>query len=56
MTQTALWCATPDGYIGWYVWHQRRHQINQRQQFRLVCDNVVREAFSDANSAMVRHA
>ncbi|OAM55897.1 transposase, partial [Salmonella enterica subsp. enterica serovar Agona str. 400100 30-11] len=41
---------------GWYVWHQRRHQINQRQQFRLVCDNVVREAFSDANSAMVRHA
>lgn len=41
---------------GWYVWHQRRHQINQRQQFRLVCDNVAREAFSDANSAMVRHA
>ncbi len=35
---------------GWYVWHQRRHQINQRQQFRLVCDNVAREAFSDANS------
>ncbi|EDW3204693.1 IS3 family transposase [Salmonella enterica] len=33
---------------GWYVWHQRRHQINQHQRFRLVCDNVVREAFSDA--------
>lgn len=33
---------------GWYVSHQRRHQINRRQQFRLVCDNVVREAFSDA--------
>ncbi|EAA8196878.1 IS3 family transposase [Salmonella enterica] len=33
---------------GWYVWHQRRHQINQRQRFRLVCDNVAREAFSDA--------
>ncbi|EDU7996656.1 IS3 family transposase, partial [Salmonella enterica subsp. diarizonae] len=33
---------------GWYVWHQRRHQINRCQQFRLVCDNVVREAFSDA--------
>lgn len=33
---------------GWYVWHQRRHQINRRQQFRLVCDNAVREAFSDA--------
>lgn len=29
-------------------WHQRRHQINRHQQFRLVCDNVVREAFSDA--------
>ncbi|EAW1962030.1 IS3 family transposase [Salmonella enterica] len=27
---------------GWYIWHQRR------QQFRLVCDNVVREAFSNA--------
>lgn len=25
---------------GWYIWHQRRHQINQRQQFCLVCDNV----------------
>ncbi|EMG4211594.1 IS3 family transposase [Salmonella enterica] len=33
---------------GWYIWHQRRHQINRRQHFRLVCDNVVREAFSDA--------
>jgi putative transposase len=33
---------------GWYSWHQRRHQINRRQQLCLVCDNVVREAFSDA--------
>ena len=33
---------------GWYIWHQRRHQISRRQRFRLVCDNVVREAFSDA--------
>ncbi len=33
---------------GWYIWHQRRYQVNPRQQFRLVCDNVVREAFSDA--------
>ncbi|EHQ2103320.1 IS3 family transposase [Salmonella enterica subsp. enterica serovar Saintpaul] len=33
---------------GWYVWHQRRHQINRRQYFRPVCDNIVREAFSDA--------
>lgn len=41
---------------GWHVWHQRRHQINRRQRFHLVCDNVFREAFSDANSAMVRHA
>ena len=32
---------------GWYIWHQRRYQVNRRQQFRLVCDNVVREAFSD---------
>lgn len=32
----------------WYAWHQRCHQINSRQQFRLICDNVVREAFSDA--------
>ncbi|EGH8509782.1 hypothetical protein IFE76_003554 [Salmonella enterica] len=30
----------------WYVWHQRRHQINRRQQFCLACDNVVREAFN----------
>lgn len=28
---------------GWYMWHQRSHQINRRQQFRLVCDNVVQE-------------
>lgn len=35
-------------HSGWYIWHQRRHQINRRQQFRLVCDNLVREAFSDA--------
>lgn len=33
---------------GWYIWHQRCHQINRRQQFRFVCDNVVWEAFSDA--------
>ncbi len=33
---------------GWYIWHQRRYQVNRRQQFRLVCDNVVREVFSDA--------
>lgn len=33
---------------GWYIWHQRHHQINRRQQFRLVCDNVVRETFYDA--------
>jgi putative transposase len=34
---------------GWYIWHQRRHQINRRQPFRLVCDNVLRQAFSNAN-------
>ncbi len=26
-----------------YVWHQRHHQINRRQQFHLVCDNVFRK-------------
>lgn len=38
-----------DARSGWYIWHQRRYQTNRRQQFRFVCDNVVREAFSDAN-------
>lgn len=33
---------------GWYVWRQRRHQLNRRQQFRLVCDAAVLKAFSDA--------
>ncbi|EDH3361978.1 IS3 family transposase, partial [Salmonella enterica] len=33
---------------GWYAWRLRRHQPNRRQQFRLVCDAVVRQAFSDA--------
>lgn len=31
---------------GWYVWHQRRHQINRRQQLCLVCDNIVRVVFN----------
>ncbi|MTG36506.1 IS3 family transposase, partial [Klebsiella pneumoniae] len=30
---------------GWYIWHQRRYQVNRRQQFRLVCDSAVYEAF-----------
>ncbi|AOV96863.1 transposase [Edwardsiella hoshinae] len=33
---------------GWYAWRLRRHQLNRRQQFRLVCDAAVRQAFSDA--------
>ncbi len=33
---------------GWYAWCLRRHQPNRRQQFRLVCDAVVRQLFSDA--------
>lgn len=33
---------------GWYAWRLRRHQINPRQQFRLVCDNAVRETFDGA--------
>ncbi|SUY92944.1 Uncharacterised protein [Buttiauxella agrestis] len=32
----------------WYAWRLHRHQITPRQQFRLVCDNAVRKAFSDA--------
>ncbi|PNK82477.1 IS3 family transposase [Serratia odorifera] len=33
---------------GWYAWRQRRHQINRRQQFRLVCDDAVRQTFAKA--------
>lgn len=33
---------------GWYVWRLRRHQPNRRQQFSLVCDAAVRQAFCDA--------
>ncbi len=33
---------------GWYAWCLRRHQLNRRQQFRLVCDANVRQAFRDA--------
>nr|WP_154324605.1 IS3 family transposase [Pantoea sp. 201603H] len=33
---------------GWYVWRLRRHHLNPRQQFRLVCDEAVREAFTEA--------
>ncbi|HFZ1924151.1 TPA: IS3 family transposase [Serratia marcescens] len=33
---------------GWYAWRSRRHQISQRQQFRLACDAAVLRAFTDA--------
>ncbi|MBN3066315.1 IS3 family transposase [Pectobacterium aquaticum] len=33
---------------GWYVWRRRHCQINPRQQFRLVCDDAVRNAFAEA--------
>ncbi|MBC3380756.1 IS3 family transposase [Serratia fonticola] len=33
---------------GWYAWRLRRYQIAPRRQFRLICDNAVRKAFSDA--------
>jgi putative transposase len=33
---------------GWYAWRQRRHQINRRQQFRLICDEAVRQTFTRA--------
>lgn len=33
---------------GWYVWRSRRHQVNSRQRFRLVCDDAVSKAFNNA--------
>ncbi|MBD5595839.1 MULTISPECIES: IS3 family transposase [Enterobacteriaceae] len=33
---------------GWYAWRLSRQQITPRQQFRLVCDTAVREAFTEA--------
>ncbi len=33
---------------GWYVWCQRRHQPGPRQQFRLICDEAVGKAFTEA--------
>ncbi|UYA59071.1 Transposase InsF for insertion sequence IS3, Mobile element protein [Pectobacterium sp. F1-1] len=33
---------------GWYVWRSRRHQVNSRQRFRLVCDAAVSKAFNHA--------
>ncbi|MCO7254052.1 IS3 family transposase [Dickeya oryzae] len=33
---------------GWYAWCLRRHQLSHRQQFRLVCDDAVRNAFAEA--------
>ncbi|WP_145557693.1 IS3 family transposase [Yersinia aldovae] len=33
---------------GWYAWRLSRQQITPRQQFRLVCDTAVRQAFTEA--------
>ncbi len=33
---------------GWYAWRSRRCQITPRQQFRLICDDAVRNAFVEA--------
>lgn len=33
---------------GWYAWRLRRQQITPHQQFRLVCDTAVRQAFTEA--------
>ncbi len=41
---------------GWYVWHQRRHQINRRQQFRLFVITSSGKHSVTQNNAMVRHA
>lgn len=33
---------------GWYAWLRRRHQPGPRQQFRLICDTAVSQAFTEA--------
>ncbi len=33
---------------GWYAWLKRRHQPGPRQQFRLICDTAVSQAFAEA--------
>ena len=33
---------------GWYAWRNRRCQITPRQQFRLICDTAVSQAFIEA--------
>lgn len=33
---------------GWYAWRLRRYRPGPRQQFRLVCDEAVRKAFTEA--------
>lgn len=33
---------------GWYAWRLRRHRPGPRQQFRLVCDEAVRKAFTES--------
>ncbi len=33
---------------GWYAWLKRRHQPGPRQQFRLICDTAVSQAFTEA--------
>jgi len=33
---------------GWYAWLKRRHQSGPRQQFRLICDTVFSQAFTEA--------
>ena len=33
---------------GWYAWRLRRHQLNHRQQFRLVCDAAANKTFTKA--------
>lgn len=33
---------------GWYAWLRRCHQPGPRQQFRLICDTTVSQAFTEA--------
>jgi len=32
---------------GWYAWLKRRHQPGPRQQFQLICDTAVSQAFME---------
>ena len=41
---------------GWYIWHQRRYQVNRRQQFPLSVITSSGKHSVTQNNAMERHA